>query len=288
VLVLLGAISLAAVPPLNGFPSEWLTFQLLVAGSRHTASELAVLLPLALAGVALAAGLAAASAVRLFGITFLALPRTAAAASASEAPATMRVAMAVPAAVCVALGLLPTWILPSLSRVVADLGLGMARLDAGPAVALGSIGSRYWPLLLVASLAAAAGLALLFAWRRTGRESIRIDSAWNCGRLVHSPRAEYTAASFAEPLRRVFTGFYRPRQQIRIEVHPVSRYFVRSIGYRGKLAPWIEQVLYVPAVLLIVRAARRIGRLQTGSIHFYLTLLPAALVALLLIARWIR
>src|SRR5258705_11619992 len=57
-LSLVGVLALAGLPPLNGFPSEWLTFQLLVAGAEHTAPALAIMLPLALAGVALVAGMA--------------------------------------------------------------------------------------------------------------------------------------------------------------------------------------------------------------------------------------
>jgi len=288
VFMLIGALSLAALPPLNGFPSEWLTFQMLVAGVGQSASQLAILLPLAVAGVALTAGLAAVSAVRLFGITFLALPRTPGAASADEAPRTMRLAMAFPALLSVALGLAPSLVVPRLALVATDLGLAPARLNAGLALALPAVGSRYQPLLLAGLIAAAAALTLVLVSRRIGRRSRHADDAWNCGRLIHSPRAEYTAASFAEPLGRVFAGFYRPTQQIRIEVHPVSRYFVRSVGYQGTLAPWLEQVFYVPVVAAVRRMARRAGRLQTGSIQFYLALLPAALVALLLLSTWLR
>jgi hydrogenase-4 component B len=288
VFMLIGALSLAALPPLNGFPSEWLTFQMLVAGVLHSASELAILLPLALAGVALTAGLAAVSAVRLFGITFLALPRTPEAAAAAEVPRVMRLAMAVPALFCVALGLAPSLIVPRLAFVAAELGFAPSRLDAGLALGLPLVGSRYQPLLLAGLLVGAALVTLLLMARRVRRRSRRSDDAWNCGRLIHSPRAEYTAASFAEPLGRVFAGFYQPTQQIRIEVHPVSRYFVRSVGYQGKLAPWLESVLYTPAVAAVRRVALGVGRLQTGSIQFYLALLPAALVALLLLSRWLR
>jgi formate hydrogenlyase subunit 3/multisubunit Na+/H+ antiporter MnhD subunit len=285
--MLIGAVALAALPPLNGFPSEWLTFQMLVAGARHSASELAILLPLALAAVALVAGLAAVSAVRLFGITFLALPRTPASSAAVEAPRTMRAGMAAPALLCVALGLAPAVIVPRLSAIASDLGLAGMPLSSGLALAVPLAGGRYSPLLVVAVLVVAAALAVLLAARRLAPGAVRVDDAWNCGRLIHSPRSEYTAASFAEPLNRVFAGFYRPRQQLRIEVHPASRYFVQAIGYRGRLAPWMEQTLYLPAIAAVRRLGLAAGRLQTGSIHWYLTLLPAALVVLLFVSRWI-
>lgn len=287
VLCLVGVLALAAVPPLNGFTSEWLTFQLLVAGARYTAPALAIVLPLALAAVALVAGLAAVSAVRLFGIAFLALPRTDSARDAHEAPVIMRAAMLLPALACIVLGLVPTFVLTQLTAVVTDLGLPMGQLDTGLALILPLVGSQLWPVA-IAVLLAGAGLVAAALSRTSRGHPVRIDAAWNCGRIAQSPRTEYTAAAFAEPLKRVFTGFYRPTHEITVDVHPVSPYFVRGITLRADLAPWMEQTLYAP----LVRAARWVsdqtGHLHTGSIHLYLALLPAALLVLLLIARWIR
>jgi formate hydrogenlyase subunit 3/multisubunit Na+/H+ antiporter MnhD subunit len=286
-LCFIGVLSLAALPPLNGFPSEWLTFQVLVAGASHTASELAIVLPLALAGVALTAGLAAVSAVRLFGITFLALPRTAAAASAEEVPGVMRAAMILPAAVCVMLGLAPTVVIPRLGSIAATLGIPAGAMHAGSSITMPFVGSHLWPAGTAALLLMAAVAFAAIARRRTQGRRV-IASAWSCGRYQLSPRKEYTAAAYAEPLRRVFTGFYRPTQQVTIDVHPASRYFVKSIAVRGGLAPWIEQATFGPLLRATRWASLRAKRLHRGSINGYLALLPLALLALLILAHWIQ
>ena len=285
---LVGALALAGLPPINGFPSEWLTFQLLVAGAQHTAPALAILLPLALAGVALVAGLAAVSGVRLFGITFLALPRSAGARDAHEAGWIMIGAMAIPAATCVVLGVAPTLVIPELSRIVSDLGQPAGPLSSGLALSVPLVGSRLWASV-IALLVVAAGLVAAVAVRLAGgARQVRMNAAWNCGRIVQSPRSEYTAAAFAEPLKRVFTGFYRPTQEVTVDVHPVSRYFVRAIRLRADLAPWMEQLLYEPLLRATQAASNRMRQIHSGSIHFYLALLPGALLVLLLVARWIR
>jgi len=287
VLSLVGALALAGLPPINGFPSEWLTFQLLVAGAQHTAPALAIVLPLALAGVALVAGLAAVSGVRLFGITFLALPRSPGARDAHESAGIMIAAMAIPAVTCVVLGVAPTLVIPQLSRIASDLGQPAGPLSEGLALSVPLVGSRLWPAVITL-LMVGTGLAAAVAVRLAGRaRSVRIDAAWNCGRIIQSPRSEYTAAAFAEPLKRVFTGFYRPRQEVTVDVHPASRYFVRAIRLRADLTPWMEQMLYEPLLRATQAASNRMRQIHSGSIHFYLALLPAALLALLLIARWI-
>jgi formate hydrogenlyase subunit 3/multisubunit Na+/H+ antiporter MnhD subunit len=288
VLVLVGVLGLAAVPPLNGFPSEWLTFQLLIAGARYTAPTLAIMLPLALAGVALVAGLAAVSAVRLFGITFLALPRTAGAEQAHESPVLMRAAMVLPAAVCIALGLFPTVALIQLTSIVSDLGLPMGGVDTGLALALPLIGSRLWPVAIAALVAGVVVMAAVVARAPAYARRVRVDIPWNCGRLARSARSEYTAAAFAEPLKRVFTGFYRPTQEVTVDVHPVSQYFVRTIKLRADLAPWMESAIYGPLVAAAQRASAAVSGIQTGSLSFYLVLLAGGLLALLMIAGWIR
>jgi len=282
----IGALSLAALPPFNGFVSEWLTFQFLVGGARHTAPELAILLPLALGGLALTVGLAAVAAVRLFGITFLALPRTSAAASATECAASMRFAMALMAVVCVGAGVVPALALAAPSAVARDLGLPGASLDGALAVVFPLVGSQLRPLAIALALGVTAALiATPVAWRR---RTIQKSDAWNCGRIAQSARTEYTAASFAEPLRRVFVGFYRPTHQVTIDTHPVSTYFVRSIAYRGALAPWLEQAIYVPLVRLVARVASRTRRVQGGSIHAYLAYVAAALIVMLLLSNWLK
>jgi hydrogenase-4 component B len=287
-LSLVGALALAGLPPLNGFPSEWLTFQLLVAGAQHTAPALAILLPLALAGVALVAGLAAVSGVRLFGITFLALPRSEGAHNAHECTWIMIAAMAIPAATCVALGVAPTMVIPPLSRIVSDLGQPAGSLSAGLALSVPLVASRMWGAG-IALLVFAVGLGAAAAVRFTGRARVvRIGAAWNCGRIAQSARSEYTAAAFAEPLKRIFTGFYRPTQEVTVDVHPASRYFVRAIRLRADLVPWMEQIVYEPLLRAIGAIASRMGRFHSGSIHFSLALLPGALLMLLLVARWIR
>ena len=81
---LVGCVAISALPPLNGFVSEWLTFQAILLSPELPSWGLKFLVPAVGALLALSAALAAACFVKAFGVTFLGRPRTAAAARARE------------------------------------------------------------------------------------------------------------------------------------------------------------------------------------------------------------
>jgi hydrogenase-4 component B len=288
---LVGSCAISALPPLNGFASEWLVFQTLLGGSMIPQPEVAVIMPIAVAMLALTSGLAAACFVKAFGITFLAIPRSPEAACAHEAPRSMQIGMATLAAACVGLGLAPFVVVPVLASSLAGLGAvapaAVAFTLALPLQVAGPSGQMSPPLLALGLvlLAALAWLALrvLGADRR-----LRVGDTWGCGRIGQTPRMEYTATAFAEPLRRVFAELYRPTRDLSIDFHPDSKYFVQSIEYRSEIHPWIERVLYDRPLHVLRVAAGWVRRLQGGSLHLYLLYLTLAFVILLTAARWWR
>jgi hydrogenase-4 component B len=286
---LVGACAISALPPLNGFASEWLVFQTLLGGWVIPRPEVAILMPIAVAMLALTSGLAAACFVKAFGITFLAIPRSLEAKHAHEAPASMQVGMIVLAVTCVVLGLAPFAVVPVLGRALPglegatpvafslDLPLGVAGAFGEMSPSLLALG------MLVLLLAVPVGLRLLGADRR-----LRLGDTWGCGRIGQTPRMEYTATAFAEPLRRVFAELYRPTEDLSIDFHPRSRYFVQSIEYRSEVHPWFERALYAPLLSVLGGAARRVRGLQSGSLHLYLAYMALALLAMLGAVRWWR
>jgi hydrogenase-4 component B len=227
--------------------------------------------------------------VKAFGITFLAMPRSARAAQAREVPLTMQLGMGGLALACGALGVGATVVVPSLGGVVAGLGGLPAGLVAGGLRLTlempGTVG-------VIAPVAVAAGLALvpiavLAAYRLAAVDRrLRVGDTWGCGRIGQTSRMEYTATAFAEPLRRIFAALYRPTEDVSIDFHPESKYFVQSIAYQSGVHPWFERFLYAPVVSFLRRTAFRVRWLQAGSLHLYLLYMILALVVLLLVSRW--
>ena len=298
-LFFIGACAISALPPLNGFASEWLLFHALLGGAVLPRPEVAIAMPVAVAALALCGGLAAATFVKAFGISFLALPRSRCAADAHEAPIAMRVAMALSAVVCIALGVLPGTASSTIQHALAGSLSGTPAASAASATTIVSAIAfgRVTPLALsliviVTAVSAAALVRVSRSGRRMGAAvqpggRVRIADTWGCGRLVQTARMEYTATAFAEPLRRVFRGLYRPTEAITVRSHPDSPYFIQNIEYRSDVHPWIERVLYERLAAVFHRLALHTRGLQSGSLHLYLSYLFGVLLFLLVINAWL-
>lgn len=285
---LIGAASAAALPPLSGFASEWMIFQSLLSGTEISQAGVAVGAPLAVGVLALTSGLAAVCFVKAFGISFLAMPRSDRAAAAHQPGGSTRIVTGGLALASVALGL----VAPQLATALVSI-VDQARSTAAPHPAATGMWliapngiAQVSPLFIAALLCAVMATAVAVV--RARRLSTRRADTWGCGRIRQTARMEYTSSAFAEPLRRIFSEFYRPAEDLSISVHPQSRYFVRSITYTTRVAPWIEKALYDPAVRATRAAATQVRRLQGGSVHLYLLYVATALVVALASAWWIK
>lgn len=281
-----GALAIAALPPLNGFVSEWLLLQSLIRGASRAGVALAVSMPVAVAAVALTTGLAAATFVKAFGVGFLAQPRSREAAEATEAPVSMRVGMAMLALVCVALGFGPALAGPALGTALRVLPWGGREpLSAnGALLALDGIRSSIAPVVIAVGLAAGVVAAMVVV-RAFGSRRRRVAANWACGRTVQTARMEYTATSYAEPLMRVFDDVLRPDRDLDVTHRVESRYFVESVRFRTGIRDAFEQHFYVPVVRWIGAWGRAARAMQSGSVHHYLAYGFVALVVVLVIAR---
>jgi hydrogenase-4 component B len=230
-LFLLGAIAISALPPLNGFVSEWLTFQALLGGATRFPGPGGLVIVMSAAMLALTGGLAAACFAKAFGVTFLGRPRTAHAEHAIEAPGPMIAGMVWLASVCVVLGVAPGYAMALLDAPTATLLHGpvaSAIVSArGPLVlstALPSSGVNATSISMTLVAGLLAGLAAA-AWtlrRGVGHASHRVAPTWTCG-MSPTSRFDYTATAFAKPLRLVFEALYHPRREVtpgRRPAHP--------------------------------------------------------------------
>jgi hydrogenase-4 component B len=281
---LTGAIAISGLPPLNGFVSEWLTYQALLAGFGTTHSLTRLMFPVAGSLLALTAALAAACFVKAFGIPFLALPRSEAAATAREAAPEMRYAMALLAAACFVLGLGATWILPVFDPITQQaLGVAISpSLLRGIALQAGTAQSGTVSTLGIALVfLVLAGTAAYLVNRRLGHSRVATGPTWDCGLPGLTADNEYTATAFSKPLRLIFSAFYRPNREIRPE-YEVSPYYPSAIRFESGIEATFEKRLYDPLKDWIFGLSRRMLAIQAGSIHAYLAYIFVTLILLLL------
>jgi hydrogenase-4 component B len=286
-LFLVGCLAISALPPLNGFVSEWLTFQAILQSPDLPEWGLKVLVPATGGLLALAAALAAATFVKAFGIVFLGRPRSEAAAEAREVDRLSLGAMAAFASLCLAAGLFPGLVIDAISPVTAaTIGGTMQAQSALPwltIVPMAENGSSYNGLLVFLFITAST-LVATTAIHRFASSAVRRAPAWDCGFPDPSPATQYTASSFAQPTRRVFVArIFGTREEL--SMPPPGD--TRPARFKLEIHDPIWNALYEPVGRLISYLAGTLNQLQFLTIRRYLSLVFLALVALLLVlALW--
>ena len=229
-----------------------------------------------LVAMGLISGLAAACFAKAFGIVFLGSARSHEAAEAHEAPGPMCAAMAILAVLCVVIGLAAPVVVSSLASVVAGasgLAEGQVRASLAPvAASLGMVVAVFAVLVVVAGLAWA-----LRSWR-LARAGIRRAPVWGCGYPGATPRMQYTASSFAQPLTTQFRLFVRNRETL----VPPSGYFPAHSSYASDSGDPFLRLLFVPSFRWFSQAVSRMNVVQQGHTHVYVLYVAATLIALLI------
>ena len=285
---LIGAVAISALPPLNGFVSEWLTYQALLQGFGTTDSLMRLIFPLSGAMLALTGALAAACFVKAFGITFLAQPRSDPARHAHEAPFPMLLGQGLLAAACVFLGLFPTVFLKLLDpltqqligqQLSQQLTLTNGLVLSGVRAQGGSVSTLGIALMLLCLLPVPLGLWLVFA----RRSKTRLAPTWDCGQRGLTPNMEYTATGFSKPLRMIFKALFRPRREVQRE-YDFSPYFTTTLRFESHVEEVFQTRIYRPLKWLVLSASRRLRALQAGSLQAYLIYIFVTLLLLLMFA----
>jgi formate hydrogenlyase subunit 3/multisubunit Na+/H+ antiporter MnhD subunit len=284
---LIGATAISALPPLNGFVSEWLTFQSILLSPQLPSWGLKLLVPAIGALLALSAALAGACFVRVYGITFLGRARSNAASSAQETDAASLAAMYLLAVLCLIAGVLPGFFIDALAPVVELAVGGRVPAQSGAEwlsiVPIAESRSSYNGLLVFVFMMASGALTA-FVIHRVASDRLRRSAAWDCGYPDPSPLTQYTARSLSQPIRRVFgTLVFRAREIG--EMPPPGATAPARLAVTLRDPIW--DALYAPIEGFVAHAAERLNVLQFLTIRRYLMLVFTALVALLLVlAIW--
>ncbi len=284
---LAGSVAISALPPFNGFVSEWLTFQAILLSPKLPQWLLKFMVPAVGAMLALSAALAAGCFVKAFGATFLGRPRSGVAERAQETDAFSLTAMFVLVLLCLVAGILPGYFIDALAPVTQQL-LGaqlppQMQLKWLTIVPIAEGRSSYNGLLLFV-LVATAGWLGAYVIHRWASHALRRSAPWDCGFPDASPITQYTAGSFAQPIRRVFGGIaFHAREQVYIP--PPGQMQPAQLHVSMRDLVW--DALYAPIDGVVAFAADRLNRVQSWTIRAYLTMVFSSVVLLLMVlAVW--
>ena len=281
-LVLIGALALAGLPPLNGFVSEWLLLQAFLLSPGLPNTYLNMLVPIAAAALALATALAAYVMVKFYGIIFLGRPREANLVEhAHDVGIWEWLGLAWLAVGCIALGIFPVYFITHIDFVTQML-MGH---DLGTATQHGwmwltpieSERASYNPLILFGAIVTGV-MFTLYLVKKFYHGRIRRSAPWDCGFPEQTARMQDTAEGFGQPIRQIFDMFFGV-------IREVPTPFDKKPHYHGETRDLLWDWCYVPIAVLTEKISALIGKLQHGRINIYLLYSFATLLVLLAFVR---
>lgn len=272
--LVVGAIAIAGLPPLNGFVSEWLLYSGLLEGALATEGPGAVAMLVTIAAVSMVGAMAALCFARLVSIALLGVPRSPRAEQARESPPWMLVPLAVLCLSAIGLALAPGVVFQPVNGVVAELlGPSASRVPTS-ALGLTELG---W---LNAGIAAVVAAGFLLLGRLGSRRSVALEPTWGCGYLAPTARMQYTARAVSE----LFTSSLLPSPLgPKLSVSAPSGLFPIPGNLASTTVDPLTRGVYEPFFRRWADRFARLRSLQQGYLHLYLVYI---LVTLLLALAW--
>jgi hydrogenase-4 component B len=267
----IGTAAICAVPPLNGFASEFLIFLGLLRGGL-TQGPPAALFLIATASLALIGGLAVVAFTKTFGMVFLGEPRSPEAAQAHPPEIGLTGPILFLAAGCFLVGLLAF----AAVRLLIPVASSMIHFDAASLAhqALGPLVYIAWGGLLMLILTA----SLVQIRRHLLSGQVTAESVtWGCGYARPTARMQYTASSYVQPALDFFASLLRPRKKV---AAPAGLFPSRS-DLATETDDLSRQILYRPIYGVLSWLFARLRWLQHGYVHLYILYVGLTLVALL-------
>ncbi len=265
-LFLIGAVSISALPPFNGFVSELMIFQAFFQSTLLANPFLVLSMVVALSIFALTSALAAACFVKAFGISFLALPRSEGAKNAKESSKLMLVGPAILAVLCVGLGLFSTQIFQVLGYT--------------------------FPVELPNMLFVGSILALfyVFAWaalRNKAATQERVTETWGCGFPAQNSKMEYTSSGFSEPIVTILKSIFRTEKRSQREYFDDKQTVFKSGKAELKLMNFFEEYLYLPIANFVKKLSMKVSGFQRGDVDLHIAYAFVTIFVFLLLIWWL-
>lgn len=280
---LIGCLSISALPPLNGFVSEWLIFQNALQAPLLQEGLLKIVIPISAAVLALASALAAACFIKVYGIAFLGKARSQSSELARETNFGMRASMGLLAILCLLFGVFPIYAVNIFNIIPQQMiGTGMWLTENSSWLWLAPISQQQGAYSALVVFITLLGMgAILFLLQRFKKAKPTMVKAWDCGFGGLTARMQYSSTAFAMPIRRVFQIFYQIFEKKERKFLDEKSLDTKSIVYDLQIGDWFWKVFYQPWVKAIDFISKIIAKFQSGNLRLYLTYVFVTLILLL-------
>ena len=286
---LIGSMAISALPPFNGFFSEWLTFQSLFQGIALFYPSKWIFM-IAAGALAFTGGLALACFVKAFGAVFLARPRSEEVEHAKESSFSLRAGMGALAILALLFGVFSGQVVAILNGVGRDLSVfnlvsSFVSVSSGQGLAAGNFSFVSAPALFI--ILVVSFFLVLFAAKYLihRRQKVSLGATWDCGTDL-TPRMEITATGFARSIITIFKGVLQPSIQRDIQYRDdQSRYLPKSRTIILGISDVYRTYFYAPLAKLVATLSERTKRIQGGNINVYILYIFIALLLSLFLAR---
>ncbi len=261
---LVGTLSIAGLPPFNGFVSEWLLLQSFLFTPQLPHAFLNMLIPLGAAALALTVALAAYVMVKFYGVIFLGQPREGTLENTHDANWLERLGLGWLAFACILIGALPQLALKAVAPVTGRL-LGETVRPSPSAWWISPIARQqasYSGLILIAGIVVVVAATFVVV-RVVCHGRIRRTDTWDCGYPWQTARMQDTAEGFGQPIRHMFGTFFRMERNLPSAADTAPR-------YRIYIEDRVWRTLYLPVARGVQSLANVIGGLQGGRLAIYL------------------
>lgn len=291
VFIFIGCLAVSAVPPFNGFASEYIIFQSIINSIISFVPSgqfsMVILFVIVAAFLAITGALVVFTYVQLFGISFLGMPRSTEAQSTSEVEKPMLAALAAAALLCIVPGVGLKQIIKLIDNVSVDLiNIKLLSTDWSLSKFLhyplenGSLSVSFSGLSIMLLVFIAIISLLTAAFRN--KTLVQKYNTWDCGFTKLNPRMQYSAIGFSKSVRIIFRGLFKPSRDLVI-TEGAGPYFIKKASYTLSTEKVIEKYLYKPFILALINFSRKARyKIQTGSIHAYLMYFFCVLILMLL------
>ena len=257
-----GIMGIAALPPLNGFVSEWFTYQGMLEGALSVGILPRTVFTFSIVALALT-GVLVVIHLKLYAVIFAGTPRDKKIwENAKEAPLSMIIGMFILIIGCFAFGIGASVVTENIMTVVSSFSGGYEATTKGGFIA-STMGSEIsLPLIAMILTGAMALPFVLIVIMKANKTKPRETDPWACG-FKYSSRMQMIAGPFTGDLRRLMDWLFMSKPKVE-----TNGYF-EAVTYTDKPKDIWWNIFYQPIINMTMYSVRKIGVLQNGSTSAY-------------------